>query len=368
MRRRFSYVGGLALATLLTSSASAQTWTKISGSGDVPSGRTTPAVGALGSHVYLFGGVHDDFATFQNVFFDDTYVFDTETNTWTRLYPPTQPPARTFAASAGHPGRGVLAVFGGSIFDATYQVFSVFDDLWIYDPAQGTWSEIVADNAGPDARSGASMWAHGDKLYVFGGITQFFQFHNDLWTYDFGTNLWTLLSPEGAAGAPPGRHVAASGKTLKQGKLTIYGGEALDFSTFEFAILEDVWQFDIATGQWTDATPAPSKDLPLHRNYGATALVGQRLYLHGGDIPGGSSGCGAPFPQNVSEEIWSYHLVQKRWRQHFPAGDPLVRLKRTAAAAVDGKMYIFSGWDFQCTGGAGPGQVFSTDVFVYDND
>ena len=43
-------------------------------------------------------------------------------------------------------------------------------------------------------------------------------------------------------------------------------------------------------------------------------------------------------------------------------------LKRTASAVVEGKMYVFSGWDFECTGGVGPGQLFNTDVFVFDND
>ncbi|MEQ8273538.1 MAG: kelch repeat-containing protein [Deltaproteobacteria bacterium] len=366
MRRFGIFSFGFALISFVHTTSYAQTFTRVVGTGDVPSGRTTPAVGSLGTQVYLFGGLLDDFASFTNTFYDDTYRFDTTTGAWTRLSPATSPPARTFAAAAGHEGRGVLAVFGGSVYDPTFQVFSVFDDLWVYAPGDNTWTEIVASNAGPDARSGASMWADGDKLYVFGGITQFFQFRNDLWSYDFGTNLWTLHSPDGAAGAPPGRHVASAGQTLKQGKLTLYGGEALDFTTFDFVILEDVWQYDVAAQQWIDATPAPAKDLPLHRNYGAAARIGQRLFIHGGDIPGGTTGCNAPFLQNVSNEIWSFHLVQKRWRRHDAAG--AVRLKRSASAVVDGKMYIFSGWDFVCPGGVGPGQVFNTDVFVYDND
>lgn len=369
MNRLLQGLGALAVAALLTTTANASSWERVAGSGDVPSGRTTPAVAELDGYVYLFGGVRDDFATFTNDFLDDLYRFDPQTEAWVELSPVgDSPPARTFAASSAHDDLGLMLVFGGSVFDPTFQTFQVFDDLWAYSPDTNTWTETVATNAGPSARSGAVMWVEDDLVYVFGGITQFFEFRNDLWSYDFETNTWTELIPQNAAGSPPGRHIIATGSESKQGKFTIYGGEALDFSTFQFVILEDVWRLDIDDLEWTDVTPAPSEDLPLHRNYGAANSIGQRLYFHGGDIPGGSSGCGAPFPQNVSDEIWSFHLEQHRWKQHHPSGDPAPRLKRTASAVVDEKMYVFSGWDFQCPGGVGPGQVFNTDVWVYDND
>lgn len=52
-------------------------WTKLLTSGDIPS---VPAVAALGRSIYLFGGVRDDFATFENTFFDDLHPSYTKTN------------------------------------------------------------------------------------------------------------------------------------------------------------------------------------------------------------------------------------------------------------------------------------------------
>jgi N-acetylneuraminic acid mutarotase len=351
----------------LLSPAQAGVWTQLGTAGDIPSGRTTPAVAAVDGQVYLWSGVRDDFATFENTFYDDLYRFDPLTSTWTELHPVGDKPSpRTFAASTGDEERGQMLVFGGSVYDPTFQTFEVYDDLWAYSPSCGSWSQL-GSGAGPSARSGATMWVEDDVVYVFGGVTQFFEFKSDLWAYDFATDSWTELIADGLATSPPGRHVAASGARTPHGELTLYGGEALDFSTFEFLILPDVWQLDLDTLVWTEVTPAPAEDLPQHRNYSATEIIGQQLFAQGGDIPGGSDGCGAPFAQNVTDELWSFHLVQHRWTQLHPTGDPLPRLKRSRAAVVGDVMYVFSGWDFQCDGGVGPGQVFNTDVFTYTN-
>ena len=191
------------LASLLAVSAIAdeREWTKLSTSGDIPSGRTTPAVAALGRSTYLSGGLRDDFATFENTFFDDLHRFDTKTNTWTELFPAgDRPAARTFAAPAPHRGHHLMLVFGGSVFDPTFTEFEVFGDPWTYSPD---------DNEGPVPRSGATIWVDDDRALVFRGITQFFELKNDLWAHDFSSNTWTHLIPDGAPGSPPGRHVAS---------------------------------------------------------------------------------------------------------------------------------------------------------------
>jgi hypothetical protein len=96
-------------------------------------------------------------------------------------------------------------------------------------------------------------------------------------------------------------------------------------------------------------------------------LIGNHLVLHGGDVPGGEDGCGSPFPQNVADEIWRFHLGQHRWDRASPAGAPLARIKRTGSAVIGDVLYVFSGWDFQCPGGVGPGQVWNLETWAYDN-
>jgi hypothetical protein len=85
--------------------------------------------------------------------------------------------------------------------------------------------------------------------------------------------------------------------------------------------------------------------------------------VQGGDTPGGSAGCGAPFEQNPTDEIWTFSLRRGVWSPITPRGDPSPRLKRHRGAEVFGVMYFFSGYDFVCPG---PGQVWNLDVYALD--
>jgi hypothetical protein len=204
------------------------------------------------------------------------------------------------------------------------------------------------------------MWTVGDRLYVFGGIDATFTTLNELWTYDLRAARWQQITPGGSA--PPPRHVAQAGAQARLGRLTLYGGEQVD-PAVGFVTLADTWEFDLVRQSWREVTPAVFTIEPP-RNYGAAAVVGLALYLQGGDLSGGVGGCGAPFPQNPTEQLWRFDLVDRTWHQVRPGGDPLVRLKRHAAASVDGRVYVVSGWDFRCDSGAGPGQIWNLDTYV----
>lgn len=362
--KRLSY-SFLALLVLVAGSAQAAQWRRKSPTGPHPSERSAPAVAALGHKVYLFGGVMDDFSTGIDSFLDDTFKYDANANTWSTVQPNgTIPHARSFAASADHPGRNLMYMFGGAHYGPFFSDLIAFDDLWSYSPASNSWSQIVASNAGPFGRAGAAMWIEDDRIYIFGGVDAFFSVHNDLWAYDICANTWSELISDGAAGSPPARHVSMHGTHARHGVFTLYGGESIDPSTFTFTQLDDTWEYDLSNNSWSDVTPA-SHNIDPPRNYAASGVLGNALVLQGGDAPGGESGCGSPFPQNVISEVWKFKIKQHKWTRVMPSGDPLVPIKRTAAAVIDDTMYVFSGWDFQCPGGVGPGQVWNLDVWAY---
>ncbi len=100
----------------------------------------------------------------------------------------------------------------------------------------------------------------------------------------------------------------------------------------------------------------PGTPPPRHEALSGTQPRWNKLTVYGG----------SPFQQNPTEELWRFDLVKRVWTQVQPDGDPLVRLKRTNAAKVGNQMYIFAGYDFQCSGGTGAGQIWNLDVYSYD--
>jgi N-acetylneuraminic acid mutarotase len=248
-----------------------------------------------------------------------------------------------------------MYVYGGSVYSADGTQFTVFDDFWALS-TNNSWTKLPS---GPSARSGATLWSAGTKLYLFGGIDQTFTTLNDLWSYDLTANKWDEVLANGKAGNPPSRHVAQSGHVASDNRLVLYGGEG--DPSLGFPVLADTWEYDLVQQHWTDVTPAAGNITP-ERNYAAGGVLGGGLYLQGGDIPGGSAGCGAPFPQNPTNELWRFDLTSRAWQQVKPTGVQPVRLKRQASATVGGKLYVVSGWDFQCPG---QGQVWNTTTYSY---
>lgn len=337
-------------------------WRRLATVGAGPSERSAPAVAAVDRYVYVFGGVHDDLAGGVNTFLDDVHRLDTVGRRWQELTTRNAPPpARAFAATAAHQPSFRIFVFGGSTFSADGSEFSAFDDLWAFETYARAWRRLTPANEGPGARTGAVMWTVGDTLYVFGGLDATFATHNDLWAYHLRTNRWEEVSPDGDPSAPPPRHVAAAGQRATGGVLTLYGGEAFDFET-GFSVLADTWQYDLVAGRWREVTPT-TVDPP--RNYAAAGLIGDALYLHGGDAAGGSPGCGSPFPNNPVGDLWRLDTRTGSWRQVVPGGEPVPALKRHGAAVVGRAMYVVSGWDFQCEAGEGPGQVWNLDTYIF---
>jgi N-acetylneuraminic acid mutarotase len=327
--------------------------------------RSTPAVGVIGNAMYIFGGVHDDFRTGIDVFYNDLYRFDAPTKRFTQLSPSGLPPApRAFAAGLADPSARKLYVFGGATYQANFVGFIAHNDLWAYDVAANEWSRLGPPAGGPMGRSRPNMWLVGRKLYVFGGITSAFETLNDLWSFDLRTNEWTQLIAGGAPGSPPTRHEGQAGTIPLNGKLIVYGGERVDLSQENpFVLLPDTWEYDIVSNKWRNVTPK-KRNVNPPRNYGAAAVIAGSLYLQGGDIPGGSQGCGAPFPQNPRKDLWRFDAARDAWRKLAPAGR-LPSLKRSVAAVVRGDMYVLAGYDFDCEMLTSPGQLWNPYIYRY---
>lgn len=132
----------------------------------------------------------------------------------------------------------------------------------------------------PPTRVDEVTWTSMDgRFWLFGGLTftTTLNYFNDLWEFDPATNEWTWVAGDntvgsncpvivtiancgqpgvyGTLGTPaatnsPGSRQNAQSWTDATGHLWLYGGLGFD-AAGNFVSLDDLWEFDISTSEWT---------------------------------------------------------------------------------------------------------------------
>jgi hypothetical protein len=182
---------------------------------------------------------------------------------WKRLEARGPGPRRDYSFAAAGAGSAAF-LFGGRAGGEP------LGDLWAF--AGGTWRQISAD--GPSPRFGHNAAVIGGRLFLFGGQGGQGVFFNDVWSFDGAKESWTQLADEGTA--PSARY--GSGGTAVESALTISHGFT-DAGRFD-----DTWSF---TRAWADVSPSsgprPIRRC-LHRLVYVKGLG--RLVLFGGQTNG----------------------------------------------------------------------------------
>jgi hypothetical protein len=185
---------------------------------------------------------------------------------------------------------GNLWLFGGCNFVTTGAGVVVYNNLWEFSPTTREWKWVSGGGSNynqpgnygtigvpspsnvPGARSGAVGWMDATgNLWLFGGNDgkNFGNKLNDLWTFNPTTGQWTWISGSNnpAAGTPgqygtkgmasasnvPGGRMGPTGWIDSDGKLWLFGGYGYDstVSSEGGVPLNDLWEFDPSSSQWT---------------------------------------------------------------------------------------------------------------------
>ncbi|MBW2733326.1 MAG: hypothetical protein JRH20_13130 [Deltaproteobacteria bacterium] len=173
---------------------------------------------------------------------------------------------------------GALWLYGGSGIDAL-GVSGQLADLWRYSPQSGQWTWVAGrntvglapsfgvqgmpDNSSlPGQRADGALWVDGDgHVWIFAGTEPgYFNWRNDLWSYDPVGDLWTWhggyidtpsYGTQGVEAASnwPGRRFDFGYTQASDGSVWIFGGEG-NAEVGEWA-LGGLWRFRKSSGQWT---------------------------------------------------------------------------------------------------------------------
>ena len=262
---------------------------------------------------WLFGGGGYDSNTTYGAF-NDLWMFSPVTKEWTWVSGSNKVNAKGvygtlgIAAAGNVPGaRGIdgggaalswtdssgnLWLFGGFGYDST-GTMGMLNDLWEFNPTAKTWTWVSGSNTAnalgvygtqgvaaesnvPGARSYSVGWTdNSGNFWLFGGDgydsantndTNNPRYDlNDLWEFNPTTKEWTWVSgssntegevpvygTQGVASAnnTPGGRDSAVSWTDSSGNLWLFGGFDYD-STSVADYLNDLWEFNLATKEWT---------------------------------------------------------------------------------------------------------------------
>ncbi len=267
------------------------------------------------------------------------------------------PGARHLAAS-WKDGAGNFWIFGGYGYTGTSLAF-LMTDFWKYSPASNQWTWMNGNNASslagiyglpgipssfnfPGGRMGAASWTDASgNLWLFGGqgvdaSTVMGQL-NDLWKYNVVTNQWTWMSGSDAAdpaasygttGVPgstntPGGRSYPGTWTDPAGNLYLFGGFGVDASG-NYGYLNDLWRYNINTGQWTWLKGSNNADQT--GSYGSTGAPSNSNSPGGRNTPscwrdasgflwlfGGYGMDSAPGVSDLMNDLWKYDPGSNQW-------------------------------------------------------
>jgi uncharacterized protein (TIGR03437 family) len=240
--------------------------------GTAPSARVDGAIAYDGRtrQVFLFGGRDTSLR-------NDLWVYSAERGQWRELRPQgTQPPARLGHTLVLDEVRRRLILFGG-------QAAGFFNDTWAYEIDRNTWQQLAAGNPGPSRRYGHSAIydAQRDRMVISHGFTDAGRF-DDTWAFEFASARWRDISP--SSGRPLRRCLHHAVHDRQGDQMLLYGGCASGAGPCP---LGDLWSFDLATNRWIERTGSVKP--PARQWYGMGFDSAQRrLVLFGGSGESGT--------------------------------------------------------------------------------
>lgn len=176
----------------------------------------------------------------------DTWVLDAATGTWTDVSPAQSPPARNEHVMVYDPAADRIVVFGG----ATDMFGDVLGDTWVYDTDANTWTKMHPA-VSPPRRAGAAAWYDpvAEATFVFGGSADWSSWPRlpwmvlggeELWAYDLGSDIWTLYRTE----PNPGYRVENDAVLdPKDNEVILFGGDVYDQDRRFLGSLDDTWTY-----------------------------------------------------------------------------------------------------------------------------
>jgi hypothetical protein len=219
----------------------AAAWSELASAVDSPEPREdhTWTVAGNGNEAYLFGGRAG------RTEFNDLWRYDLVDDAWQLVTPAGDAPAARFGHVAAWADGIGLVIWSGQAGPR------FFNDTWVYDPDANSWRQLPAAGDIPPARYGSCGGIGPDgRLWISHGFTEDTGRFADTRAYDFSTGIWTDLTP---AGDRPVERCLHDCLWTPDGALLLYAGQ-----TTGAPAIGDLWLYEPQAEEWAQqAQPEP---------------------------------------------------------------------------------------------------------------
>ena len=233
----------------------------------------------------LFGGFVRDVGLMS-----DTWIYDSQTNQWTEVFPTNQPTNTQSHAMYYDSNAQRIILFGG------YQdIPPHLGETWEYNYSDNSWTELNP-SSNPSGRYGSKIVYDpiNQRAILFGGRAT--SILDDTWVYHYGNNTWTELN---ITGTPDTRYWHGMVYDSNNHKIIVFGGRRTGAPG---DALEDTWIFDPSNNQWTEVLPLsyPSNRMDFSMIYDSST---QKTIQFGG----------FRFPGSTLGDTWTYSYNSNSW-------------------------------------------------------
>jgi hypothetical protein len=254
--------------------------------------------------VLLFGGLDFDSLDIVN----DSWIFDSDSYEWTRVFPQTQPSIRQ-NHSLTTAGNNKAIMFGGRNHNG------YLNDTWIFDLIENKW-EKIEPLISPSKRLAQDICYTGDnKILLFGGIDSSGT-KDDTWVFDIDSLNWSKIN----TGFQPETRYSHSLSYLDDGEVLLVGGNGHD---------SDCWFFNLNDVSWKPYYPVDFNPLSIE----SVEIIGKDIFI----IVVGS---------NLNYKFWEVDLRDISFNKYDHSFLPMKRYNYSTSYLGSHNLILYGGHDF----------------------
>jgi N-acetylneuraminic acid mutarotase len=208
-----------------------------------------------------------------------TWSYNYEKKLWKNLNPKISPSGRAGQGMVYDKESDRIILFGG--FGARNVNDSVFSDTWAYDYNRNTWTKMNPKISPSKRMYFATTYDQSnDRVILWGGRMQKPISDNKIWTYDFNNDNWQFKDNIGGPDKPLAYPSMVFRNKTKD--IILFGGAVLE-SVFKGSPINSTWSYNLKQNKWKQLSPNISP--PPMANHSMTYDPKRNtIFLFGGEL------------------------------------------------------------------------------------